>query len=187
MFTLTIKPACKLFSVRAVNKASDRSVVRNIFRREFYGDSSKQYPDDGLWEIYSQIDTRGVFGAYLVCNGDTVLFLLEIHPPVQMDLAGEYLLQKDEIGIYCFFQSAGEPANLPALRACIESLLGVTSISQIITAIGHTTPNEPKAILLKKAGFELRRGSTEQLSIYQCNRQSLLRQISAAGSSLATH
>ncbi|HMI60613.1 MAG TPA: hypothetical protein VK518_06890 [Puia sp.] len=187
MFTLTTKPACEVFAVRPVNKTSDRSIIRNIFRQEFYGDSPKLYPDEGLWEIYERIDTRDVFGAYLVCEGDTVLFLLEIHPPVQMDLAGEYLLQKEEIGIYCFFQSPGAAANLPALSACIDSLLNYPSIRRIITSLGYVTPNEPKAILLKKTGFERHPGSTDKLSIYQCNRESFLRATRAVESSLVTH
>jgi hypothetical protein len=179
MFTLAPNLAYKTFSVRPVDKTSDRIVVHNIFRQEFYGDSPKQYPDDGLWEIYERIDTRDIFGAYLVSEGDTVLFILEVHPPVQMDLSGEFLLQKGDIGIYCFFQSPGEAANLPALRACLDSLLISPLISRIITAFGHVTPDEPKAILLEKAGFEMLPVSTERLSIYQCTRESFSREASS--------
>ena len=176
MFTLTSNLAYKTLSVRPVDKTSDRSVVRHIFRQEFYGDNPRQYPDDGLWEIYERIDTRDIFGAYLVEEGDTVLFLLEIHPPVQMDLTGEFLLQKGDIGIYCFLQSPGSAANLPALRACLDSLLIGLHIGRVITAFGHATPDDPKAILLEKAGFERLPVSTERLSVYQCTRESFLRQ-----------
>ena len=39
MFTLTKHPANGTLSVRPVNKAMDRSIIREIFRREFYGNT----------------------------------------------------------------------------------------------------------------------------------------------------
>jgi hypothetical protein len=38
MFTLTSNLAYKAFSVRPVDKTSDRSIVSDIFRQEFYSD-----------------------------------------------------------------------------------------------------------------------------------------------------
>ena len=174
MLVLTPNPAYGAFSVRPLDAAVDKAVVRELFRQEFYGDSPKQYSDEGLWEIYERFDTHDVFGAYLVYENDTLLFLLEVHPSIQMDLVGEYLLKKDYIGIYCFVQSPAATANLPALRACMDSLLNYPGINRIITALGHAALNTTKAILLEKAGFQKLPVSTERLSIYQCTHSSII-------------
>jgi hypothetical protein len=81
MFSLRTVSTYDAYTVRRVNKASDRFVIREIFRLEFHGDHFPAYPDDGLWEIYDRMDTHDAFGAYLVCRGEQVLFLPEIHPP----------------------------------------------------------------------------------------------------------
>jgi hypothetical protein len=96
MFALTTK-LCHLV-VRPVNKATDRPIIREIFRREFYGDNRLFYPDEGLWEIYDRMETNDVFGPYLITRGEQVLFLLEVHPPIQMDLIGEHLSAPGTIG-----------------------------------------------------------------------------------------
>src|ERR1700722_11174336 len=102
MFALTNNSDYAAFSVRPVNKATDRPVVREIFRKEFYGDDRLSYPYDGLLEIYDRMEIAGSFGAYLVCHGEQVLFLLEIHPPIQMDLTADYFAAPGAIGIYFF-------------------------------------------------------------------------------------
>src|SRR5277367_71613 len=88
MFTLTVNPINGAFSVRPVCKSTDRPIIRELFCIEFYGDQPQPFFDDGLWEIYDsmQTTTKEVFGAYLVYYREHPLFLLEIHPPVQMDL-----------------------------------------------------------------------------------------------------
>ena len=120
------------------------------------------------------METEGIFGAYLVYNKEELLFLLEIYPAVQMDLAGELPLQRGDIGIYCFFPSFYPAAIEMALKACLDALLNIPGIRRIITAIGHAKSGEPKVILLKRTGFEPLPDSTERLSIYQCTRESLL-------------
>jgi hypothetical protein len=175
MFVLAPNPAYKAFSVRPVDKTTDRLVIRNIFRQAFYGDNAREYTDDGLWEMYRNLDTRDIFGAYLVYEGDTALFLLEIHPPLQMDLTEKYLLKEGEIGIYCFILSPGETANLPAIRACIGSLLTRGTIERIITALSYAAPADPMVIFLEKAGFERLTDNGEPLTIYQCTRESFQR------------
>ena len=174
MLALSPTPAHKDLSVRRVNKASDRLVIREVFRKEFFGDHTRQFPDEGLWEIYDKMETEGIFGAYLVYNKEELLFLLEIYPPVQMDLAGEWQLQRGDIGIYCFFPSFHPAAIETALKACLDALLNTPGIRRIITGVGHAEAGEPRVILLKRAGFEPLPDSTERLSIYQCTRKSFL-------------
>jgi len=172
MFSLTKHPANGTLSVRPVNKDTDRSVVREIFRREFYGNTKTQYPDEGLWEIYDRMDTSGAFGAYLVSQYNHILFLLEVHPAVQMDLRGEYLSAPGTIGIYCFYHSFQETLNLPAFRACIASLFGDPSIGCILTTLNHIGADDPRTLLLEKAGFRRLSGNTDRNAVYSCTRDS---------------
>ena len=115
MFTLTSNPLQRDFAVRPVCRQSDRTLIREIFRKEFYGSVLQSYPDEGLWEIYDSMEANEeeVFGAYLVFYLDRPLFLLEIHPPVQMDLRSDYLTEPGTVGIYCFYTS-GRLSNLLA-------------------------------------------------------------------------
>jgi len=172
MFALSTDPAYAAFAVRPVNKTTDRFVVREIFRREFYGDNSPVYPDDSLWEIYDHMETSGVFGAYLVCRGEQVLFLLEIHPPIQMDLTAEHFTDPNDIGIYCFFYSSDESIYLPAFQACIASLLDNPCINRILTSLNQSTGFDPRVGLLEKSGFRRLRGGSNKPSIYRCSRDS---------------
>lgn len=175
MFTLTKHPASGTLSVRPVNKDRDRSVVREIFRREFYGNNKTQYPDEGLWEIYDRMDTNGAFGAYLVSHYNHILFLLEVHPAVQMDLRGEFLSQPGTIGIYCFYHSLEETVNLPAFRACISSLFNDPSIRNILTTLNHVSPGDPRSPLLEKSGFTRFSENTDRSAVYSCTRDSFRR------------
>jgi len=172
MFALITDPAYTSFVVRPVNKTTDRLIVREIFRREFYGDNSPVYPDESLWEIYDRMETNGVFGAYLVCHGEQVLFLLEIHPPIQMDLTGEHFADPNAIGIYCFFYSLEETIYLPAFQACIASLLDNPGIKSILTSLNGVTGSDPRAGLLEKSGFRRLRTPSNKPSIYRCTRDS---------------
>jgi hypothetical protein len=172
MFALTTDPAYASFVVRPVNKTTDRLIVREIFRWEFYGDNCPIYPDDGLWEIYDRMETNGVFGAYLVCLGEQILFLLEIHPPIQMDLTAEHFADPNAIGIYCFFYSPDETIYLPAFQACIASLLNNPGIKSILTSLSLATGSDPRAGLLEKSGFRRLRTSSNKPSIYCCTRES---------------
>lgn len=170
MLVLPSNPVNNGLSIRLVSKESDRPVIHQIFLQEFYGNNPKSYSDNGLWEIYDRMETRGAYGAYLVYQDEQVRFLLEIHPPEMVYLA-EYSLQEHDISIYCFFLSVDETVDLPAVRACLDVLLHYPDVDRIITSFGSTGPDEPRAVLLQKAGFELRPESTERLSIYECTRE----------------
>jgi hypothetical protein len=172
MFTLTKHPANGTLTVRPVNKAMDRSIIREIFRREFYGNNKTQYPDEGLWEIYDRMDTNGVYGAYLVSQYNHILFLLEVHPAVQMDLRPEFLSQPGTIGIYCFYHSFQETVNLPAFRACISSLFNDTSIRNILTTMNHLPAGDPRSLLLQRSGFSRLSENTDRTTVYSCTRDS---------------
>jgi hypothetical protein len=172
MFALTNNSAYAAFSVRPVNKTTDRSVVREIFRREFYGDNRLSYPDDGLWEIYDRMEIAGPFGAYLVCRGEQVLFLLEIHPPIQMDLTPDYFTGPGAVGIYCFTLSRDETIYYPAFQACIASLLAAPSITRILTSLGQASGYDPKARLLEKSGFTRQAATAGRSTVYCCTRES---------------
>ncbi len=174
MFALTKHPAYGTFSARPVNKSTDRSVIREIFRREFYGNTKTHYPDEGLWEIYDRMDTNEAFGAYLVSQRNHILFLLEVHPPVQMDLRIEFLSQPGTIGIYCFYHSLQESVNLPAFCACINSLFSYPSIGRILTTLNHVASCDTRTTLLEKSGFSRLSESTERTSVYCCTRDSFL-------------
>jgi hypothetical protein len=143
--------------------------VRELFRREFYGSYPQLYPDDGLWEIYDSMESYEAFGAYLVFYQDRLLFLLEVHPPVQMDLSAEYLSQPGTIGIYCFYASPDDHMNLPALRAVIDALLTYRSIRRIITRINFVTSGDQRVLLLEKAGFRRLAKTQDRSAIYYCN------------------
>jgi hypothetical protein len=172
MFALSTNPDYAVFSVKPVNKATDRTLVREIFRREFYGDNTLSYPDDGLWEIYDRMEIAGSFGAYLVCCGDQVLFLLEIHPPIQMDLAPDYFIDPGAVGIYCFTWSRDEAVYYPAFRACIASLLAQPAIDRILTSLGQASEYDPKTRLLEKSGFTRLPVPSGRSSVYCCTRES---------------
>src|ERR1700742_2844305 len=98
MFAPSLNTQYGNFSIRPVNKKTDRPIIREIFRHEFFGNDPQYYPDDGLWEIYDHIETEGIFGAYLVFHEEEILFLLEIHPPYQMDVDTDYLFRPGTIG-----------------------------------------------------------------------------------------
>ncbi|HEY6900402.1 MAG TPA: hypothetical protein VI233_07160 [Puia sp.] len=172
MFALTKHPAQGNLSVRPVNKATDRSLIREIFRREFYGNTKVQYPDEGLWEIYDRMDTTGAFGAYLVSERNHILFLLEVHPAVQMDLRVEFLSRPGAIGIYCFYHSSHEDTNLPAIRACIASLFTYPSIGCILTTLNYVATGDTRTTLLEKSGFTRISENTDRSAVYCCTRDS---------------
>ena len=172
MFALTKHPGHGTLSVRPVNKSTDRSIIREIFRREFYGNTRTQYPDEGLWEIYDRMDTNDAFGAYLVSEYNHILFLLEVHPAVQMDLRVEFLSQPGAIGIYCFYHSMQETINLPAFRTCISSLFNYPSISCILTTLNHVAAGDARTALLEKAGFSRLSENTDRSAVYCCTRES---------------
>jgi hypothetical protein len=157
---LTLRPVCK---------DTDRGIVRELFCHEFYGSRPQLYPDEVLWEIYDSMETHEAFGAYLVFYHDRLLFLLEVHPPVQMDLATDYLSQPGTIGIYCFYTTADDPMNLPALRTVIDALLSYPSVRCIITRINFVSPGDSRVLLLEKAGFRRLAKSPDKAAIYFCN------------------
>ncbi len=169
MFTLTFQPLNGAFSVRPVCKATDRPAIRELFRKEFYGDLPQPFFDDGLWEIYDNMETtaKDVFGAYLVYYRDRLLFLLEIHSAVQMDLTETLLSQQRTIGIYCFYASPVGSLNLAALRTCIGSLLDQPGIDRILTTVAYPAEG-PRATLLERAGFQLLPKSPDSPAVYCC-------------------
>ncbi len=173
MLTLTFNPLNGAFSVRPVCKATDRPLIRELFSAAFYGDLPQPFVDDGLWEIYDNMETttKEVFGAYLVYYREHPLFLLEIHSPVQMDLTGIFLSQPGTIGIYCFYASPRESLNLPALRTCIGSLLDQPGIDRILTTIAHPS-EDPQVTLLERAGFRRLPKSPGQVAVYTCTMES---------------
>lgn len=173
MLALLSNPPYQTLTIRPVNKATDRTAIHRIFRQEFYGDDPRPCPEEEIWKIYDTLESRGIYGAYLVCRDDHPLFLLEVHPPLQLDIAGELTLQNTDLGVYCFFSSLREASNSTALKACLDSLLSYPGIRRIITTVGYASPDEPKVALLKKAGFVLRPESTVRLAILECTRTSL--------------
>ena len=172
MFTLTLalNPLNRDFAVRPVCKETDRPLVREIFRKEFYGSVLQSYPDEGLWEIYDSMEANeeDIFGAYLISYLDRPLFLLEIHPPVQMDLNIEYLSEPGTIGIYCFYTSATDPMNLPGFRACISSLLDHPDVDQIITTSNQIAPDDPRIAVLENSGFTRMPRGRDRSAVYRC-------------------
>jgi hypothetical protein len=191
MFTLTFNSLHRDFAVRPVCKDSDRLLIREIFRKEFYGSILQSYPDEGLWEIYDSMETNHeeVFGAYLVSYLDRPLFLLEIHPPVQMDLLSTHLAEPGTVGIYCFYTSAGDPMNLPGFRACISSLLDYPGIDQILTTTNHIRHEDPRVDILERSGFTRVPKNRDQAIVYRCTQLSypLLCDTSGRLSSLLAH
>jgi hypothetical protein len=172
MFVLTSPPVYGTHLVRPLNKTTDRSVIREIFRREFYGDCRQQYPDEELWHIYDRMETNEVYGAYLVSRLNHILFLLEIHPTWQMDLPAEYLSQPGTVGIYCFYHSTQELVNLTALSACIASLLSYPGITRIVTLLSHVAPDDFRAALLRNTGFGQLTEGNDRTTIWCCTRES---------------
>ena len=170
MFTLTVNPLNRAFAVRPVCKATDRLTVRELFRKEFYGSVVQNYPDEGLWEIYDnmEVNDSDIFGAYLVSFRDRLLFLLEIHPSFQMDLPASCLSREGSIGVYCFFATADDPMNLPAFRTCINSLFDDPGIHQVLTAISPVSRRDPRLDLLARTGFQRLPGSTDRSRIFRC-------------------
>jgi hypothetical protein len=192
MFTLTFQPLNGTFSVRPVCKATDRPVIRALFCAAFYGDLPQPFFDDGLWEIYDNMETNAddVFGAYLVYYRDRLLFLLEIHSAVQLDLTETLLSQQlhsqqRTIGIYCFYASLGESLNLAALRTCIGSLLDQPGIDRILTTVAYPA-EEPRVTLLERAGFQLLPNSPDSAAVYCCTTESFPLLNRAAGRFAAT-
>ena len=169
MLTITSSLMKGELSLRPICKETDRTIVRELFRQEFYGSRPQLYPDEGLWEIYDSMETNDAFGAYLVFYQERLLFLLEVHPPVQMDLTANLFSQSGTIGIYCFYASREDHMNLPALRACIDSLLHYPTIKRIVTRINFTSPGDPRVGHLEKAGFRRLAQSPDRAAIYYCN------------------
>jgi hypothetical protein len=171
MFTLSSSSLHKDFTARPVCKKTDRPLVREIFRREFYGTASPSYPDEGLWEIYDSMEANetDVFGAYLVFFLHRPLFLVEIHPAVQMDLLSEQLGVPETIGIYCFFIAANDPMNLPGFRACIGSLLDTPGVDQLLTTTSHIRKEDPRVHILKHCGFIRLPQNRGKSDIHRCN------------------
>lgn len=191
MFTLSFNSLHRDFSVRPVCKDTDRPIIREIFRKEFYGSALQSYPDEGLWEIYDSMDPNEeeVFGAYLVSYLDRPLFLLEIHPPVQMDLVSTSIGEPGTVGIYCFYTSANDPMNLPGFRTCISSLLDHSGIDQIITTTNHMRYEETGIGILEHSGFTRLTGNRNQPVVYRCTQLSfpLLCDTSGRLTSLLAH
>lgn len=191
MFTLSFNSLHRDFSVRPVCKDTDRALVREIFRKEFYGSALQSYPDEGLWEIYDSMETNEeeVFGAYLVSYLDRPLFLLEIHPPVQMDLLPAYIGEPGTVGIYCFYTSANDPMNLPGFQTCISSLLDHPGIDLIITTNNHMRPEDPRVGILEHSGFTRLGRNRHQPVVYRCTQLSfpLLCDTSGRLTSLLAH
>lgn len=191
MFTLSSNPSHREFAVRPVCKLTDRSLIREIFRKEFYGSALLSYPDDGLWEIYDSMETNeeDVYGAYLVSYLDRPLFLLEIHPPVQMDLLSHYLAEPGTIGIYCFYASGNDPMNLPGFRTCISSLLDHPGVDQILTTSNYMPHEDPRVGILEHSGFTRLPRNRDRSIVYRCTQLSfpLLCDTSGHLSSLLAH
>lgn len=186
MLTLTAIPLNGAFSVRPVCKATDRTIIRELFRKEFYGDLPQTYPDEGLWEIYDSMEPSEdeVFGAYMVYYRDHLLFLMEIHPPVMMGLAPE-LSQPGTVGVYCFFNSLLDPMNPQALRACTGSLLDHPSVDRILTTLTYTIPVDPRIQFLEKSGFKRVLKSPDRAAVYSCTAKTF--PILAEAGILSTH
>jgi hypothetical protein len=174
MFTLMSNPLHGDFAVRPVRKTTDRPLIREIFRKEFYGASLQSFADDGLWEIYDSMETMEaeVFGAYLVSFLDRPLFLLEIHPPTQMDFLSDQLTEPGTIGIYCFYISPNDPMNQPGFRACIGSLLDHPGVDQILTSTNHMLQKDPRIDILEHAGFASVPEYLDRSLIYRCTQLS---------------
>ena len=191
MFTLTSNPLQRDFAVRPVCRQSDRTLIREIFRKEFYGSVLQSYPDEGLWEIYDSMEANEeeVFGAYLVFYLDRPLFLLEIHPPVQMDLRSDYLAEPGTVGIYCFYTSGNDPMNLPGFRTCISSLLDHPDVDQILTTTNHMPHEDPRVSILERSGFTRLPKNRDQSVVYRCTQLSfpLLSDTSGRLSNLLAH
>ncbi len=165
MFALTEQHSSKALPVRPVNKRSDHSIVHEIFRQEFGVDGD--FADFGLWKVYDKMDTAGIFGAYLVLDGEQVLFLLEIYQPSHMDLSADFTFGPADVGIYCFYLYPDATALQAALIACVDSLLDTPDVERIITAVGYPTPGESKVTLLENAGFRPLPISNDRLTIYE--------------------
>ena len=187
MFVLTSNPFKGALSLRPVCKSTDRNLVRELFRREFYDDLPQVYSDQGLWEIYDSMDTSGVLGAYLVTWHEHPLLLLEVHPPLQMDLERRYLSRPGAFGIYCFYFSIDDPVNLPATHACIRALLDHPSVSRIVTTPGYGRSGDEKARILEGCGFRRLPGNPEKPVVFCCTPSSFLLHDKAAAASSTRH
>ena len=159
--------------MRPFCKATDRLIIRELFRKEFYGDDMLQsYPDEGLWEIYDSMEPNGdAFGAYMIYYHDRLLFLLEVHPPVMMGLPPE-LSRPGTVGIFCFYNSLLESMNLAALRSCIGCLLDFPSVDRVLTTLAYSVPGDPKISLLERSGFKRLSKSPDHASVYCCTAKS---------------
>jgi hypothetical protein len=176
MFDLRANPFKGTLSLRPVCKSTDRNLVRELFRREFYDDLPQVYSDQGLWEIYDSMDTSGALGAYLVTWHEHPLLLLEVHPAVQMDLERRYLSRPGTYGIYCFYFSTGDPANLPATRTCIGALLDYPAVCRIVTSPGYGRSDDEKTRILEGCGFRRLPGNPGKPVVFCCTPASFLLQ-----------
>jgi hypothetical protein len=174
MFVLTSNPLKGALSLRLVCKSTDRDLVRELFRREFYNDLPQAYSDEGLWEIYDNMDSNGAFGAYLISWYERPLLLLEVHPPIQMDLQRRYLSRYGTVGIYCFYFTSGDPLNLPATRACIGALLDHPAVGWIVTTLAHGQPGEEKILILEGSGFRRLSEKSGKPVVFCCTPASFL-------------
>ena len=131
----------------------------------------QNYPDEGLWEIYDNMETNDsdIYGAYLVSFRDRLLFLLEIHPSFQIDLPATSLVEPGSIGVYCFYSSPDDPMNLPAFRTCISALFDDPSVHQILTAISPVSRRDPRLDLLERSGFQRLPISLDRSLLYRCS------------------
>jgi hypothetical protein len=171
MFTLTSSPLNGAFTARPVCKATDKPVIRELFRKEFYGNMLHSYPDEGLWEIYDSMEPNedDLFGAYMVFYRDRFLFLLEIHHPMMMGLSPD-LSGPGTIGIYTFYANPADPMNITAFRACISRLLD--SVDRVLTLPIYTIPADPRVTILAKSGFLRLSKSHDPKAIFGCTAQS---------------
>jgi hypothetical protein len=174
MFVLTLNPFKGALSLRPVCKSTDRNLVRELFRREFYNDFPQAYSDQGLWEIYDSMERNGAYGAYLLTWHERPLFLLEVHPLIQMDLERCYLSLPGTVGIYSFYFTPEDPLNLPATRACIGALLDHPAVSRIVTTLAYGQPGDEKTLILEGSGFRRLSENSEKPVVFCCTPASFL-------------
>jgi hypothetical protein len=174
MFGILSDPFKGALSLRPVSRSSDRSLIRELFRKEFYGESPQTFSDEGLWAIYDTMETHGVFGAQLAFWRDQPLLLLEVHPLVQMDLDRRRFSGMGAIGAYVFYFIRQHQMNLPVTRACIGALLHDPDVSRIFTTLGYNELSGPKTALLEGTGFRRLTDSSDKPPVYCCTPGSFL-------------
>jgi hypothetical protein len=174
MLSFAVHTLLSGISIRPVKKSTDRLIIREIFRQEFYGMPNVSFPDDGLWEIYDHMETDGLFGAYLVFHLDELLFLLEVHPVAQMDLRLSDKIGTDDVGVYFFCHSQEIKLLLPALRACLISIFEGGAMKNIFTSVTRADPQDLRVRLIEQSGFVLASDDkTTRGKVFSCNRKSL--------------